>query len=130
MEQKISLTRDRYSKVNEAIDNITKLGYKVNKINDSEIQFIFNNKKVIYYPVKEWATGASIKDCRGLGKLLGQIKQNVYTVTVEDIRDRVELEIKSIQDKLDKCEDAEYCIRFESCIDSFNFILEFIEGKQ
>ncbi len=41
---------------------------------DTRIEFMFNDKLVKYYPYSGWATGASIKDGRGLQNLLKQLK--------------------------------------------------------
>lgn len=57
-----------------AIKKIEALGYKVTRVNETEIQFTYDNKVVRFYPYSGWATGSSIKDGRGLRKLLRQLK--------------------------------------------------------
>lgn len=127
-----TLTIDKYNKTKEAIEKITFYGYRVNKISNNELHFSFKGKNIIYYPKKEWATGATIEDCRGLGNLLKQIKP--YSILnelgVSDIKNKLIESIKDAKERLSKCKDNEYSIRFEASIDSFQFILDFIEGKQ
>lgn len=127
-----TLTRDKWNKTKEAIDKISALGYKVEKKNDSELNFIFKNKKIIYYPKKEWATGASIKDCRGLGKLLQQIKPEGYLVEVVTVNEIKEKLIEAISEAKEKSEnlDRELLLNpFDVSIDAFQFILDFINGE-
>lgn len=57
-----------------AIKCITELGYKVNKISETELSFDYNGQKVTLFPYSGWHTGKTIKDGRGLSKLLSQIK--------------------------------------------------------
>lgn len=63
-------------RIRYAIEKITALGYTITSKDDSSIRFIHKGKTVIFYPYSGWATGASIKDGRGLQKLLSQLKTN------------------------------------------------------
>jgi len=110
-----TLTRDKWNKTNEAIDKISALGYKVDKKNENELHFLFKNKRVIYYPKKEWASGASITDCRGLGKLLQQINttDNNSLVTIKQVKDKLVESIKEARGQSKKnIANEEMCIRF------------------
>ncbi len=55
---------------------IEKLGYKVKKVSYCELNFEYGNFKVKYFPYSGWASGATIKDGRGLKNLLNQIKDD------------------------------------------------------
>ena len=57
-----------------AISEIEKLGHKVSKMSDTELRFEFMNHKVYFFPYSGWHSGSTIKDGRGLNKLLKQIK--------------------------------------------------------
>ena len=59
-----------------AKQEIEKLGLTIVAIEETRIDFIFKNHKIQYYPYSGWATGKSIKDCRGLKNLLPQLKAN------------------------------------------------------
>lgn len=63
-------------RIRYAIEKITALGYTITSEDNSSIRFIHNGKTVIFYPYSGWATGASIKDCRGLKRLLSQLNKN------------------------------------------------------
>lgn len=41
---------------------------------ESRIEFYYDGELIQYYPFKQWATGKSIEDGRGLNNLLKQIK--------------------------------------------------------
>ncbi|MCM1066833.1 MAG: hypothetical protein NC418_04565 [Muribaculaceae bacterium] len=58
-----------------AIEQIKNLGYEIAKQTENEIQFIHNGKVVKFFPYSGWATGATIKDGRGLKRLLTQLKE-------------------------------------------------------
>ena len=58
-----------------AIEQIKNLGYEITTHNDNEINFIHKGKVVKFYPYSGWATGATIKDGRGLKKLLNQLRK-------------------------------------------------------
>lgn len=59
-----------------AISAIKKLGYDVTKINDTKLTFEYNGHTVYFFPYSGWHSGSTIKDGRGLQKLLSQIKQS------------------------------------------------------
>lgn len=54
---------------------ITDLGYEITFESSTELIFMFNNKPVHFFPYSGWHTGNTIKDGRGLNKLLRQIKK-------------------------------------------------------
>jgi hypothetical protein len=56
-----------------AVEQITKEGYKIHYQDKTKIIFEFNNHNVTLYPYSGWHTGKSIKDGRGIEKLLNQI---------------------------------------------------------
>lgn len=61
--------RIRYAK-----DQITKFGYTITSETLTSIQFEFKGSVITLYPYSGWHSGKTIKDGRGLGKLLKQIK--------------------------------------------------------
>lgn len=63
-------------RIRHAIRKITALGYEITAQDNTSIRFIYNGKIVAFYPYSGWATGASIKDGRGLKNLLSQLKKN------------------------------------------------------
>lgn len=127
-----TITTDKYNKLNEAIDKISSLGFKVEKVNNNtELHFNFKNKRIIYYPKKEWATGSSIIDCRGLGNLLKQIRpiNESSFVSVEEIKNTLIQQISDAKQKIQTSTDL-MLIRYSASIDAFKFILDFINNEQ
>lgn len=61
-------------RINHAIKKIEALGYEIIARDKTSIKFIHDGKVVTFYPYSGWATGASIKDGRGLKHLLSQLK--------------------------------------------------------
>lgn len=61
-------------RINFAVEQIEKLGYKVTFRNSTRIEFEYNGSKVEFYPYSVWHTGKSIVDGRGIEKLLKQLK--------------------------------------------------------
>ena len=57
-----------------AKQEIEALGYKVELLGNTGIQFEFKGSIIKYYPYSGWATGSTIKDGRGLKNLLNQIQ--------------------------------------------------------
>ncbi|MCM1031603.1 MAG: hypothetical protein NC410_09225 [Oscillibacter sp.] len=57
-----------------AIQKIQQLGFEVKRISDSEINFQHKGHTIKFFPYSGWATGSTIKDGRGLNKLLTQLK--------------------------------------------------------
>lgn len=76
------LDKDREAKLTplrmeKAIEEIEKIGFKVDTISDTELSITtdsIQNSKVKFFPYSGWATGKDIKDGRGLTKLLKQLK--------------------------------------------------------
>jgi hypothetical protein len=60
-------------RVEYAIEQISKLGYKVEQKSDDCIEFIFGGQVIRFYPYSGWATGKTINDGRGIANLLKQI---------------------------------------------------------
>ena len=56
-----------------ALEEIRALGHCVFQKDKTELQFLFNGHTVRYYPYSGWASGKTIKNCRGLKNLLKQI---------------------------------------------------------
>jgi hypothetical protein len=67
-EQELQPERMDYAKA-----ELEKKGYLVSKIGDTELQFMHNGELVRLYPYSGWHSGKSIKDGRGLKKLLKQL---------------------------------------------------------
>jgi hypothetical protein len=60
-----------------AIDELLKLDTLdsgIEKVNETQIRFIYKGERVTYYPYSGWAVGKSIKDGRGIDNLLNQLK--------------------------------------------------------
>ena len=53
---------------------IENLGFAVTKMGDTKLQFDFKGGIVFFFPYSGWHSGRTIKDGRGLNKLLKQIK--------------------------------------------------------
>lgn len=58
-----------------AVKEIEKMGYTITYKNESQINFLFDGHTVYFFPYSGWHSGASIKDGRGLKKLLKQIRK-------------------------------------------------------
>ena len=65
-----------------AIKELKERGYEVTQVNDTLLQFKhpndFSGKTINYFPYSGWASGSTIKDGRGLEKLLRQLNKNNY----------------------------------------------------
>lgn len=57
-----------------AIDEIERLGYKIDLRDDKKIKFQFKGETVTLYPYSGWHSGKSINDGRGIKELIDQIK--------------------------------------------------------
>lgn len=68
-EAKLQPKRLQYAK-----EQIEKLGLEILFECDTRIDFMYKGKTVQFFPYSGWHTGSSIKDGRGLKKLLSQIK--------------------------------------------------------
>lgn len=62
-----------------AISVITELGFDVRSVDDKHIEFQYNDETVTYWPYSGWASGKSIKDGRGLKRLISQITKEPTT---------------------------------------------------
>lgn len=54
---------------------LQKLGFKVETVGNTELQFEFKNHTVKFFPYSGWHTGKSIIDGRGFKKLIKQLQQ-------------------------------------------------------
>lgn len=71
------LNQDRENKLQPlrmdvAVEELEKRGFKV-RHNETRIDFTFNGHAVLYFPYSGWASGSTIKDGRGLKRLLRQL---------------------------------------------------------
>lgn len=53
---------------------LNKLGYVLTFEDATRLEFIFKGEKIQLYPYSGWHTGKTIKDGRGIEKLLKQLK--------------------------------------------------------
>lgn len=67
-QKKLEPTRMEFAK-----EQLAKLGYDITFECDTRIEFIYREETVILFPYSGWHTGKSIKDGRGISKLLKQI---------------------------------------------------------
>lgn len=65
----------KHKRMQIALCEIFDAGYEPEQINASEIQFEFKGSIVRFYPFSGWATGKTIRDGRGIKKLIEQIKK-------------------------------------------------------
>jgi len=62
------------TRMEHAKKEIEKKGYTVRQVGDTELQFIHTMGHFVYFfPYSGWHSGSTIKDGRGLKKLLAQI---------------------------------------------------------
>lgn len=61
-------------RIKNAVKKIEALGYEIDSTTITSICFKYKGKGILFYPYSGWHTGASIKDGRGLKKLLKQIR--------------------------------------------------------
>lgn len=67
-------------RIQYAIDQLTARGYEIIFRDETEIRFMHQGEEIIFFPYSGWHSGKSIKDGRGLQKLLGQLhspKKNI-----------------------------------------------------
>lgn len=57
----------------EAFEALTEAGIDISYEDDSKLEFWHNHHMVTYYIKKQWATGKSIQDGRGLKNLIKQL---------------------------------------------------------
>jgi len=60
-------------RMNYALKEIEKAGFEIWDFNEVKLEFIFENEMIYFYPYSGWYSGKSIKDGRGIKKLLNQI---------------------------------------------------------
>lgn len=53
---------------------LSHMGYEIKIISENEIQFIHQNETIKLFPYSGWFSGKSVKDRRGIGKLIIQLK--------------------------------------------------------
>lgn len=58
-----------------AILTLAEAGIDVHYHDYSMIKFMHKAREITYFPLKEWATGATIKDGRGFKNLIKQVKK-------------------------------------------------------
>jgi len=58
-----------------AREQLTRLGYEVAQIGPHALRFTFNGQPVTLYPYSGWFTGKTVKDGRGIDRLIKQVKQ-------------------------------------------------------
>lgn len=68
-QQRLEPTRIEY-----AVKCIEELGYEITHRDNLMIKFIHKGHPVSFYPYSGWATGKTIRDGRGLQKLLKQLR--------------------------------------------------------
>lgn len=61
-------------RIEHAVKRIQELGFEVIQRDNIQIQFIHRGHVVTFFPYSGWATGKSIKDGRGLERLLKQLR--------------------------------------------------------
>jgi len=59
-------------RMDKAVSELENRGFEVTH-DETRIDFKFNGKVVLYFPYSGWASGSSIKDGRGLNRLLRQL---------------------------------------------------------
>lgn len=52
---------------------ITELGFIITFEDETRLEFLFKGEKIMLYPYSGWHTGKTIKDGRGIEKLLKQL---------------------------------------------------------
>lgn len=67
-QEALEIQRVQYAK-----KQITDLGYTIIFENSTQLNFEFNGSVIQFFPYSGWHTGKTIKDGRGLNKLLSQI---------------------------------------------------------
>lgn len=60
-------------RIEYAKEKITKLGFEITFESDTRITFMFRGAPVNLFPYSGWHTGSTIKDGRGIEKLLRQL---------------------------------------------------------
>lgn len=75
--------KDLYNDITErrmkyAVDQLLSLGLDLNikstNGKDNVILFLWRGSQISFWPYSGWATGKTIKDCRGIKNLIDQLK--------------------------------------------------------
>ena len=66
--------KEEPKRIDYAITELTEAGFDVHYQDKTKIKFYHNGNEITLFPFTGWHTGKSIKDGRGLNKLLKQIK--------------------------------------------------------
>lgn len=61
-------------RMQKALEELKKMGFSPNQIDETTLSFEFKKSIIKYFPYSGWASGKTIKDGRGLKKLLNQLK--------------------------------------------------------
>ena len=56
-----------------AKNKIQNLGFEITEETKTSISFIYKNSSIIFYPFSGWHSGKTIKDGRGIEKLIKQL---------------------------------------------------------
>lgn len=62
------------SRIEYAVKRIKELGYEIIYRDNLMIKFIHKGQPISFYPYSGWASGKTVRDGRGLSKLLNQLK--------------------------------------------------------
>lgn len=54
---------------------LNKVGFKVKRVSGRVISVWYKNERVLIYPIKDWFSGKSVTDGRGLDNLIRQLKK-------------------------------------------------------
>lgn len=73
------LDKDRQSelepkRISFAVEQLAKIGIEIDYEDDTKIKFMHKGEEVTLFPYSGWHTGKSIKDGRGINKLINQLK--------------------------------------------------------
>ena len=60
-------------RIASAINAIQGIGIEITYHDERKVEFMYQDKNVVFYPYSGWHTGQSIKDGRGLQNLLLQL---------------------------------------------------------
>lgn len=62
------------SRVDFAVSQLERLGYQVERVSNAILKFVFRGETVTLFPYTGWFTGKTVKDGRGIKRLLKQIR--------------------------------------------------------
>lgn len=61
-------------RIDYAVKELENIGVEIMQRTNTEIQFLHKGKVVKFFPYSGWASGATIKDGRGIKRLIKQLK--------------------------------------------------------